>query len=171
MCLIEIISSEDCAEILDQHSQFLLKPSTFHYNVACRFQWYPKHCPGQGLFFPRNSDIHMGFSDSDWTSCVYTRRLVSRSFFFIGSLLISWRTRKKIPTSSLSSRVEYRPLAVAPSELQWILYLLCDLQVTCKKPQILYCDYQSAIHITANRVFHKITKHFKIDCHLNREKN
>jgi len=61
-------------------------------------------------------------------------------------------------------------MASATCELQWLLYLLRDLNVTCAKLPVLYCDNQSAMHIAANPVFHERTKHLEIDCHIVREK-
>lgn len=44
------------------------------------------------------------------------------------------------------------------------------LQVTCDKQTVMYCGNKSAMHIVANLVFHEMTKHLKIDCHVVREK-
>lgn len=132
---------------------------------------YLKGCPGKWLFFPRNSSLHLqGLSDADWVGCVDSRRSISGQCFFIGHSLISWRTKKHITVSRSPSEAEYRALASATCELQWILYLLKDLHIQCSKLPMLFCDNQSALPIAANPIFHERTKHLEIDCHLVREK-
>jgi hypothetical protein len=68
------------------------------------------------------------------------------------------------------AEAEYRALASATSELQWMCFLLHDLHQAPSRLPVLYCDNQSALHISANPVFHELTKHLDIDCHLVREK-
>jgi hypothetical protein len=161
----------DITFITQQLSQFLSAPTTIHFNAAIRVLHYLKSCPGSGLFFPRDSSLRLiGFSDADWAGCKDTRRSISGQCFFIGKSLVSWRTKKQLTVSRSSSEAEYRALAAATCELQWLLYLFADLQLTCSQLPVLYCDNRSAIHIAANPVFHERTKHLEIDCHIVREK-
>jgi hypothetical protein len=156
---------------VQQLSQFLHKPIFAHYNAACRVIRYLKHNPGRGLLFPRHSELQLlGFSDADWAGCIETRRSTTGYCFFLGSSLVSWKAKKQMTVSRSSSEAEYRALSTATCELIWLLYLMKDLNVTCSKPPIIYCDSQSAIHIASNPVFHERTKHLEIDCHLVREK-
>jgi hypothetical protein len=145
----------DIAFATQQLSQFLSAPTIIHYGSACRVVRYLKGTPGRGLFFSRQSTLQLlGFVDADWANCVDTRRSTSGYCFFIGSSLISWRSKKQQTVSRSSYEAEYRSLSFAACVFQWILYLLHDLQVTCTRPAILYCDNQSAIHIASNHVFH-----------------
>jgi transposase InsO family protein len=161
----------DITFITQQLSQFLTKPSQIHYNAGMRVLKYLKGCPGSGIFFPRDSELHIqGFSDADWAGCKDTRRSISGQCFFIGKSLVSWRTKKQLTVSRSSSEAEYRALASASCEMQWLLYLMKDLQIQCTKKPVIYCDNLSAIHIAANPVFHERTKHLEIDCHIVREK-
>lgn len=51
-------------------------------------------------------------------------------------------------------------------ELKWLKALLLSLGVYHKKTIPLYCDSQSALHITKKLVFHDITKHIEVDYHF-----
>jgi hypothetical protein len=161
----------DIAFVTQQLSQFLSTPTMTHYDTACRVVRYLKGSPGRGLFFPRSSIIQLlGFADADWANCVDTRRSTSGYCFFLGTSLISWRAKKQSTVSRSSSEAEYRSLSFAACELQWLIYLLQDLHITCVKPAVLYCDNQSAVHIASNPVFHERTKLLEIDCHFVRDK-
>jgi hypothetical protein len=161
----------DIAYATQQLIQFLHKPIVTHYNAAFRVIRYLKTSPGRGLLLSRHSDIQLlGFSDADWAGCIDTRRSTSWFCFFLGTSLISWKAKKQATISRSSSEVEYRAFSSGTCELIWLLFLLGDLHVECCKPPVLYCDRQSAIHISSNLVYHERTKHLEIDCHLVREK-
>jgi len=104
-----------------QLSQFLTSPTEKHFIAATRILRYLKKCPGQGLFFPRQSSLFLsGFSDADWAGCLDSRRSISGQCFFLGKSLISWRTKKQLTVSRSSSEAEYRALGAATCELQWL---------------------------------------------------
>ena len=65
-----------------------------------------------------------------------------------------------------STEAEYRALADTTFQLLWLRWLLMDFGVSTSSATPLYCDNQSAIHITHNDVFHERTKHIEIDCHF-----
>ena len=67
-----------------------------------------------------------------------------------------------------STEVEYRALVDTIFKLLWLRWLLKDLGVSISSATLLYCDNQSAIHITHNDVFHEWTKHIEIDCQIGR---
>lgn len=161
----------DICFAVSQLSQFLHSPTSAHFDAAIRVLKYLKSSPATGLFFSANNDLKLkGFSDSDWGTCLDTRRSITGFCFFLGSSLISWKSKKQATVSKSSSEAEYRALAQATCEAQWLIYLLKDLGVTNPTPAVLYCDNQAALHIAANPVFHERTKHIELDCHIVREK-
>jgi len=89
---------------------------------------------------------------------------------FLGESLISWKTKKQNTVSRSSSEVEYRALATTCYEVQWITFLLEDLDITTNSTTNMFCDSQSARHIAQNHSFRERTKHLDIDCHVVRER-
>ncbi|XP_019154279.1 PREDICTED: uncharacterized protein LOC109150751 [Ipomoea nil] len=161
----------DLSYAIQQLSQFVDAPTDVHLAAAHRILRYIKKSPGQGLFYPANNSLQLNtFSDSDWGSCLETRKSITGFCVFLGSALVSWKSKKQATVSRSSSEAEYRALAATVCEIQWITFLLRDLQAQLNKPAALFCDNKSAIAIAENHVFHERTKHLDIDCHIVREK-
>ncbi|KAL0409553.1 UNVERIFIED_CONTAM: Retrovirus-related Pol polyprotein from transposon RE2 [Sesamum radiatum] len=144
-------------------------PATFT-KAALHLVRYLKGCLDHDLFYSASNPLTlMAYCDADWASCSVSYRSFIGYCIFMGNVLISWKTKKQTTVARSTAEVEYRSLGTTICELQWIIYLLADLQVHVPTLISLYCVNQAAIHIIASPVFHEQTNHFEIDCHLVRD--
>ena len=88
---------------------------------------------------------------------------------FLVTSLVSWKSKKQDRVSKSSTESKYHAMSSACFEIVWLQGLLAELGFPQIKPTPLHADNTSAIQITANRVFHKRTKHIEVDCHSIRE--
>ncbi|XP_015939175.1 secreted RxLR effector protein 161-like [Arachis duranensis] len=150
----------DISFAIGKLSQFLDCPTTEHLRAAHQILRYMKGSPAAGLFFSAKSDLNLtGFSDSDWVGCLDSRRSISAYCFYLGSSLVSWKSKKQLTVAASSFEVEYRALALATREVQWLSYVLQELGVPLQKATNIYCDSKSAVYIATNPIFHERTKH------------
>ncbi|KAL2245981.1 UNVERIFIED_CONTAM: Secreted RxLR effector protein [Sesamum indicum] len=120
-----------------------------------------------GFFFPVASSFSLTtYCSTERANCMDSKRSLTGYCVFLGSSLISWKTKKQTTIACSTAEAEYRGLGTPTCELRWISYLLQDLHIPISTPIPLFCDNQAAIHIVANPIFNERTKHFEIDCHL-----
>ncbi|XP_073294539.1 secreted RxLR effector protein 161-like [Primulina huaijiensis] len=155
-----------------QHlSQFMHAPKKSHMDADVRIVRYLKGSPGLGITFSAANNLKISaYCDSDWASCLMTRRSLTCYCIKVGDSLISWRTKKQSTISRSSAEAEYRAMANTTCEIVWILGIYKDMGENIPTPAELYCDNKAAIHIAANPMYHERTKHIEINCHLVREK-
>ncbi|XP_014502233.1 uncharacterized protein LOC106762706 [Vigna radiata var. radiata] len=152
-------------------SQFMQEPTKHHYQALQHILRYVKSSPSEGLFFASDSSIQVkGFSDSDWATCPNTRRSTTGYCIFLGSSLVFWRSKKQTIVSRSSTEAEYRALTATVCEMQWLHYLLQDLEVKPIATPVLYCDNDSTRHIAHNQSFHERTEYIELNCHVVCEK-
>ena len=97
---------------------------------------------------------------------IFPIRIMSQ--FICGNLFI-WRSKQHNVVAIFSGESEYRAMAHQVCELMWIQNLLQELGFSLKKPMIMYCDNQIAIHNASNSMFHGRTKHMEVDYHFIKE--
>ncbi|KAG7577546.1 Reverse transcriptase RNA-dependent DNA polymerase [Arabidopsis thaliana x Arabidopsis arenosa] len=164
------ITRPDITFAVHHLSQFLSAPTDVHLQAAHKVLKYIKGNPGLGLMYPADTEICLnGFADADWGTCKDSRRSVTGYCIYLGTSLISWKSKKQAVVSRSSTESEYRSLAQATCEIIWLQQLLKDLHITVSCPAKLFCDNKSALYLSQNPVFHERTKHIEIDCHTVRD--
>lgn len=123
----------DISYAVQQLSQYVGSPYQQHWDAAIHVLRYLKGSPSKGLFFPANNSLQPTiYSDAGWASCPETRKSLTGFCVFLGTALISWRAKKQSTVARSSAKAEYRSMASAVSEMQWLTFLLEDLNVDYK---------------------------------------
>nr|XP_027101674.1 GDSL esterase/lipase At3g26430-like [Coffea arabica] len=79
---------------------------------------YLKSSPGKGLFFAKKGDLEIkGYTDADWAGSQTDRKSISGYFTFVGSSLVTWRSKKQKVVARSSAEAEFRGMAQALSTL------------------------------------------------------
>lgn len=134
-------------------SQHMQHPSPSHYDALVHTLNYVHSTAGQGILLQASNKLSLqAFFESNWASCLNTRRSVTGYVLLLGVSPISWKSKKQATVSRSSLEAEYRALATASSEITWMVCLLVELGITKLQPVTLHWDNQSAIHIAHNPV-------------------
>eukprot|EP00253_Pinus_taeda_P035932 PITA_35932 len=122
-------------------SRFMERPKEAHWQAAKKILRYVK---------------------DDWKS-------TSGYVFHMGSGGISWASKKQSIVALSTAEAEYVAATAAAYQAVWMRRMLRRLSREQAKATIFFCDNSSAITLSKNSVFHKITKHIDTRFHYIRE--
>lgn len=130
-----------------------------HMLAAQKILKYLKAAPGQGLLLHTSYSLQLvAYCDLDWASCPNIRRSVTGYCIFLGSSLISQKSKKQSIIYRSLAEAEYRSMAATCFELTQLRFLLSAFHVSHPQAALLHCDNQATLHIAANLVLHERTR-------------
>jgi hypothetical protein len=159
----------DLAYLVQQLSQFLNNPGPEHWNAAVRGLRYLKGTLSLGLTLGGPSSPHgilHAYSDSDFASCVDTRRCIGGYVTFAFNSCISWVAKKLRSVVLSTTEAEYMFLCLLAQESLYMKQLLAELGFKIDSPITLFVDNQSTILVVKNPALHGRSKHVDVKYHF-----
>lgn len=118
----------DIAFVVQVLSQYMHSPKQSHLEAALRVVRYIKGTTGIGLFMPSKKCSELvAYCDSDWGSCVESRRSVTGYIVKLKNVVISWKSKKQSTVSRSSAEAEFRSMTTTVAEIVWLKGLFKEL--------------------------------------------
>ena len=102
-----------------------------------------------------------GYYDSDFAADLDKRRSISHYCFTVGGNTNSRKSSLQHIMALSTTEVEYVSRIEGMKEVIWLKGIVNELGIKCSSVK-LYCDSQSAIHLSKNLMFHERTKHIDV---------
>ncbi|MCO5567945.1 hypothetical protein L7F22_021641 [Adiantum nelumboides] len=146
-------------------------PRKPHLDVVRRTLCYVSATLDYVLFYEASMELQLsGFTDADWAGSVCDRRSTNGFMFSLGSDAITWSSKKQPTVTLLSTKAEYRGVAMATCEVAWLELLHRYLGIQVQRSVVIHCDNLSSIQLAQNPMFHAKTKHIDVHYHFIRER-
>ena len=165
------LTRPDVAFRVSKLSQFMHAPTFQHWSALKRLLRYLQGTNSKGLLLQKGSALNLhAFTDADWAGDKNTYRSTTGYIVFLGSNPIAWSSKRQSTLARSTTEAEFRAVASATTEVQWLANLLQELRYHLSTAPTIYCDNLSATTYSANPVFHSRMKHLALDFHFVREK-
>ncbi|GKV37057.1 hypothetical protein SLEP1_g45126 [Rubroshorea leprosula] len=161
----------DISHAVSVVSRFMANPGKGHWEAV---KWILRYLQGTidvGLVYDRSANPSgnvVGFVDSDFAGDLDKRRSTTGYVFTLLGCAISWKATLQSTVALSTTEVEYMAITEAIKEALWLKGLVSDLGVE-KNEMMVFCDSQSAIHLTKNTMYHERTKHIQVRYYFVRE--
>src|SRR5436189_4235253 len=110
-------------------------PTTTYYASLLIVLRYLRSTITRSLFYSSDLSLSLrAYSDAGWADDPDTRRSTTGFCIFLGSSLISWRSKRQEVVSRSSTEAEYRAMADTTLEIHWLCDLLRDLDISVPTP-------------------------------------
>ena len=163
-----VCTRPDISQAVSVVSRYMANPGKEHWQAV---KWILRYLKGTSNFcleFGRTSNSLVGFVDSDYAGDLDRRRSLTGYVFCIGGCAVSWKATLQHVVALSTTEAEYMAVTEAIKETLWLRGLFGELSLH-QEVTTVYCDSQSAIHLTKDQMYHERTKHIDVKYHFIRD--
>jgi hypothetical protein len=124
-----------------------------HWKAAKKVLRYLQGTKNYMLTFRKSDNLKViGYSDSDFSGCVDSKKSTSGYIFMLAGGLISWKSAKQCITASSTMQAEFVACYEATCQAVWLTNFILGLQVidSIARPLTLLCDNEVAVFFSKN---------------------
>lgn len=166
-----VCSRPDLAHAVSVISRFMADPGQEHWEALKWVLRYLNDSCASGLRFKRKLQevkAITGYVDSDFAGNIDTKKSLSRYVLTLFGTAISWKPTLQSVVALSSTQAEYVALTEGIKEALWLKGMVDELGIA-QDSITLYCDHQSAIHLSKHQVYHERSKHIDVKLHFIRD--
>jgi len=163
-----VCTRPDIAYAVGVVSRFLSNPGKEHWNAVKWILRYLKGTAKSCLCFGNGDLTLSGYSDADMAGDVDSRKSISGYLITFAGGAISWQSRLQKCIALSTTEAEFIAITEGCKEILWMKNFLQELGHH-QESYVLYCDSQSAIHLSKNSTFHSRSKHIDVRYHWIRD--
>eukprot|EP00253_Pinus_taeda_P008405 PITA_08405 len=165
--LIYLVNTQSnmCYEI-NQIIQEMVRPTKLYFKEIKHVLRYLRGTTQYGLWYRWTKGVKLqGFIDVDWVGNPFHRKSTSRGISNIGSIDVSWYSKKQRLVALGSGEAKYMISSQATCETIWMRKILVCLFGQQMDPAVIYCDNEICIKLYENIIIHDRSKYIDIWYH------
>ncbi|RVW44682.1 Retrovirus-related Pol polyprotein from transposon TNT 1-94 [Vitis vinifera] len=165
---VMVCTRPDIAYAVGVVIRFLSNPGRLHLEAI---KWIMRYLRGTSklkLTFGSGKPVLVGYTDSYMAGDVDNRRSTSGYLMTFSGGVVSWQSRLQKCVALSTTEAKYIAVAEACKELLWMKRFIHELGFKQQR-YVVYCNNQSAIHLSKNSTFHAKSKHIDVRYHWMRD--
>ncbi|KAE8667060.1 Retrovirus-related Pol polyprotein from transposon TNT 1-94 [Hibiscus syriacus] len=168
LMFVMICTRPDIAQAVGVVSRYMANPGKEHWNTIKRIMRYIKGTSNVALYYEGSNLLINGYVDSDYTGDLDKSKSTTGYVFKVAGGAVSWVSKLQSVVATSTIEAEYVAATQANKEAIWLKLLLEELGHN-QEYVSLFCDSQSALHLTRNQTFHSKTKRIRVQYHFIRK--
>ena len=158
---LQTCTRPDISFIVGMLGRYQSNPSIDHWKAAKKVLRYLQGTKDYMLTFKRYDQLEViGYTDSDFSSCLDSRKSTFGYLFMLVEGAISWKSAKQSVIAASTMEAEFVACYEAMIHALWIRNFISKLGVvdTITKPLKIYCDNSAAVFFSKNNKYSRDAK-------------